>query len=469
MENMGRNQGKCMKLKKLINKEEVLKVINELIDLLNISIVIEDEEGVIFEKGAIIENIDKYEIRAHDTVIGWVSGDKSVLSVANLISLLANNEVDKKKLADEILQAYKEVNVLYDISEKISSTMGLKDVTKLVIHEIMRHIDAGDGFIFLFDKDTEELVLEAELYNRLGMELTMNLNKKVERVDKDFIKSVIENKAGVIINDTYNDERINSEKCVLSSLICVPLIVKTKAIGVIAIGSEHKVEYKAQDLKLCNTIAVQAGATIENARLYDVLKETFFDTVQTLSEIIEMRADPTKGHTRRVINYSLNMARALKLSGVEIVKVKLAAMLHDIGNIGISDELLKKKGNLTQEEFEIIKNHPILGSEIVKKIDQLRDIAPIIRAHHERYDGTGYPDGLKGEEIPLVARIITVADAFDEMTNENGENLSLYFASEAFKNNRGFQFDPDMVDLFFHIYKDKTLEEMQGYILRDSP
>jgi len=143
-------------------------------------------------------------------------------------------------------------------------------------------------------------------------------------------------------------------------------------------------------------------------------------------------------------------------------------MLYDIGNIGISDELLKKRGQLTKEEFEIIQKHPILGAEVVKKIDQLKDVAPIIRAHHERYDGTGYPEGLKGEEIPLGARIIAVADAFDEMTNENGENLSLYFASEALKNNRGSQFDPEIVDLFFHIYKDKTLEEIQEYVFRDS-
>jgi len=457
-----------MKLKKLINREEYFDAINEMVDLLNASIVIEDEEGIIYQKGSVGENSEKYEITANGVGLGWITGDKGALNIGKYISLLANNEADKKKLADETLQVYKEVNVLYNISEKIVATMGIKDVARLVLHEVMKHIEASDGFIFIIDKDTDELIIAAELYNRLGMELTMNLNKKVERVDKDFIKIVMENRAGVIVNDTHADERINSEKCVLSSLICVPLIVKTKVIGAIIIGSEQQIEYKAQDLKLCNTIAVQAGASIENARLYDALKDTFFDTVQTLSEIIEMRAATSKGHTKRVINYSLNIAKALGLSGVELVKVKLAAMLHDIGNIGIRDELLRKKDNLTGEEFEIIKNHPILGAEIVKRIDQLRDTAPIIRAHHERYDGTGYPDGLKGEEIPLAARIISVADAFDEMTNENGENLSLYFGSEALKNNRGSQFDSDIVDLFFNIYKDKTLEEMQEFMLSDS-
>jgi len=450
-------------LDKLFNRKDNLKVITELIGLVNTPVVIEDENGVIFENGTLGEDSERYDIIVQGKSIGVVRGGEKALSIANFISLLSSNEYDKKRLSQETLELYKEINIIYDISEKIATSIGIKDVSRMVIHEAMKYIEATDGFILLVDKDTEELTITAELYNRLGMELTMNLNK-LERVDKAFVKNVMESKEGVIVNDTYADERINSEKCVLSSLICVPLIIKTKVIGAIVIGSEQQAIYKAQDLKLCNALAIQAGATIENARLYDVLKETFLDTVQTLSEIIEMRADPAKGHTRRVINYCLNIAKALGLSGVETVKVKLAAILHDIGNIGISDDLLRKREGLTAEEFEIIKNHPILGSEMIKRIEQLRDVAPVVRAHHERYDGAGYPDGLKGEDIPLAARIIAVADAFDEMTNQNGEYLSLYFASEAIKNNRGTQFDPQIVDVFFDIYRDKTLEEMQEYI-----
>ena len=454
-------------LNKLVNREDNLRVITEMIGLLNAPIVIEDENGIIFENGTLDEDSKRYDVIVQEKSIGVVKGNEKALSIADLITLLASNEYDKKKLSQETLELYKEINILYNISEKIAASIGIKDVARMVIHEAMKHIEATDGFILLMDKDTEELTITAELYNRLGMELTMNLNKKLERVDKSFVKNVMESKIGVIVNDTCLDERINREKCVLSSLICVPLIVKTKVIGAIVIGSEQKVLYKAQDLKLCNALAIQAGATIENARLYDVLKETFLDTVQTLSEIIEMRADPAKGHTRRVINYSLNIAKALGISSVEIVKVKLAAILHDIGNVGISDALLKKREGLTAEEFEIIKHHPILGSEMIKRIEQLKDVAPVVRAHHERYDGAGYPDGLKGEEIPLAARIIAVADAFDEMTNQNGENLSLYFASEAIKNNSGTQFDPQIVDAFFNIYKDKTLDEMQEYMHKD--
>ena len=249
----------------------------------------------------------------------------------------------------------------------------------------------------------------------------------------------------------------------MNSLICAPILAKGKAIGIMLLGTDKVYEYTAADLKLSNSLAYQTGIAIEGTKLYEQLRENFFDTIQVLTQIIEMRDNFKGGHSKRVANYSLNIAKAMDMSRIDLVKLKLAVMLHDIGNVAVSDEILNRKGKLPEEQYEIVKKHSEIGAAMLDKIEQLKDIAPAIRAHHERYDGTGYPDKLKGEEIPLFARIIAVADAFEAMTNDRPyrEALNLYFAAEELSNNKGIQFDPRIVDIFFEIYKDKKLEEIQ--------
>lgn len=185
-------------------------------------------------------------------------------------------------------------------------------------------------------------------------------------------------------------------------------------------------------------------------------RETFYATVYALADTIEKRDPYTGGHTRRVMNYSLAIGKTMGLSPKEMIDLKLSAILHDIGKIGIKDSILLKNEQLTFDEYNVIIMHPGYGAEILTHIRQLREIVPGVKWHHEKYDGSGYPEGLKGEAIPLIARIISVADTFDAMTTDRPyrKGLSTQATLEELGAKAGSQFDPVVVDAFVKAFSD---------------
>ncbi len=194
---------------------------------------------------------------------------------------------------------------------------------------------------------------------------------------------------------------------------------------------------------------------------YKELKNLFENLIRSFINVIEAKSPWTKGHSERVTNYALLIAEALNLDEEECNNLKIASLLHDIGKIGTYDLLLDNPNRLTEEELQLIYMHPIKGENILKPIKQMEKILPIIRHHHERIDGNGYPDGLKGDKIPLPARILSIADAFDSMTsNRPYRNAgTLEYAISELKNYSGTQFDGEIVDVFLKIlYKSEVLE-----------
>jgi HD-GYP domain-containing protein (c-di-GMP phosphodiesterase class II) len=264
------------------------------------------------------------------------------------------------------------------------------------------------------------------------------------------LRNIVLKKRAEIISD-INVEQIHIKNNTrISEIICAPLMVKNNDIGIMIIGHKNAIGYNAKDLKLFSTITIQAAFAIENSRLYKMQNETFFDTVQTLADTMEKRDVYTAGHSKRVANYCVYIGKAMGMQQVELIKLKLAAMLHDIGKVGISDWILVKHDNIKGKDLETVKKHPEFGAQIVLGIKRLRDIVPAIRGHHERYDGLGYPDGLRGEEIPLFARIISVADAYDLMVNGRGNSkvMSEDNVVIELRDNAGKSFDPHIVDAF---------------------
>ncbi len=254
-----------------------------------------------------------------------------------------------------------------------------------------------------------------------------------------------------IVNDVHSDSRFVNGTVGISSLMCAPLKAKDTVVGVIKLGNDLPVMYTAEDLKLFTTLASLAAVAIENASLYEQLQETFYTTVYTLAETIEKRDTYTGNHTKRVMEYSLAIGKTLELPEKDMARLQLGAVLHDIGKIGVRDSVLLKESSLTDEEFEQIKNHPLYGEEIIRGISQLKSAIPGVKHHHEKFSGRGYPDGLKGEEIDITARIISVADSFDAMTTNRPyrKGLSLDEAFEELRKYSGSQFDPEIVDAFF--------------------
>ncbi len=181
-------------------------------------------------------------------------------------------------------------------------------------------------------------------------------------------------------------------------------------------------------------------------------KELFMSSIRMLAAAIDAKDPYTRGHSERVKDYALVIARQMGFNAAELERLEIAALLHDVGKIGIEDRILRKPTNLTPEEFEIMKTHPDKGASILSQIAQLSDIIPGMRAHHENWDGTGYPRGLKGEEIPLLARVITVADTFDAMTTDRPyqKAFTLEFALNRIRSMTGAKYDVKVVDFFGH-------------------
>lgn len=192
-----------------------------------------------------------------------------------------------------------------------------------------------------------------------------------------------------------------------------------------------------------------------------VFEKYYIQFAEVLKNTVEAKDNYTKGHSDRVAYYSVLLANYLELPADEVETIRLAGLFHDIGKIGISDTILQKPAKLTEQEYEHIKMHPVIGANILASSDILKDIIPGVRHHHERYDGKGYPDGFKGENIPFVARLLAVCDTFDAVTSRRAyrDNLPLETAINILTENKGTQFDTKLVDAFLKTI-DKNLNEV---------
>jgi len=268
----------------------------------------------------------------------------------------------------------------------------------------------------------------------------------------------------VIVHDVQSDPRFfrgadEKSEFFTRDMICVPVKTKDEILGVLQTINKRSGSFDNEDMEILCALANQVAVAIENANLYQELKDTFYGTAQSLAETIEKRDPYTGGHTKRVMNYSLAIGRMLGLGKTELENLKLSAILHDIGKIGIRDKVLLKEGKLEPEEIEIMNMHPKYGSAILSHVKQLKDVIPGMRGHHERYDGTGYPDGLKSSEIPRAARVIAVADTFDAMTTDRPYRKARTpdAAFDELKKYAGRQFDPSVVDAFFKAWKEMEI------------
>jgi putative nucleotidyltransferase with HDIG domain len=230
-------------------------------------------------------------------------------------------------------------------------------------------------------------------------------------------------------------------------------MVRGERIGVLTVDGYEAKQFSASDAQLVSTFAIHAGIALENARLLEEAQDAYMQTVSALASAIDVRDTYTSGHSQRLVDLAVETGRLLDCTPDELVDIKWGALLHDIGKIGVPDEILRKPSSLEKAELEVMRQHPEIGARIVEPVRNLASVAPIIRAHQERYDGRGYPLGLKGEQIPKIARIISVADAYVAMTDERvyRKALSKEDAIEELKRCSGSQFDPQVVEAFLQV------------------
>ncbi|MBU1672211.1 MAG: GAF domain-containing protein [Actinobacteria bacterium] len=257
------------------------------------------------------------------------------------------------------------------------------------------------------------------------------------------------------------DDRI--EDTMTRAVVMVPVHSREHLLGMMVLFyPRERDELESEDLNLVAAIAGQAAVALENASLYEDLEMSYFSTVKALARAIEVKDPYTYGHSERVTDYAISIARRLGLSEWDKRNVKYAAALHDIGKIGIARKILNKPGALSDEEFVHVKTHPQLGDSIIEPVTFLQAPREIILHHHERFDGKGYPDGVSGEDIPLGARILAVADSFEAMMSDRPYRVALPMleAIRELEVNAGTQFDPEVVKAFVEALLEGDIEKV---------
>jgi putative nucleotidyltransferase with HDIG domain len=237
------------------------------------------------------------------------------------------------------------------------------------------------------------------------------------------------------------------------ALLVLPVFLKGKLAAILAFGPFDPESQGEEELPLARQIADQVAVALSNSRLMEELKRLNWGTLKALARAVDAKSSWTAGHSERVATLALQIGRALNLDVSELENLHRAALLHDIGKLGVPVAVLDKPGELNDEEFRLIKSHPTLGARILEPINAYAEIIPMVLQHHERFDGKGYPDGLRGEEIELGARILAVADVFDALKSDRPyrDGWSLERVNELILNEGGRQFDPRVVEAFLNI------------------
>jgi response regulator RpfG family c-di-GMP phosphodiesterase len=354
--------------------------------------------------------------------------------------------LEKQRLMHENIQLKESLN-LYRVSEAINSSLSFDEKAAVILEAAAHELNADTVSIHLEDDETGALV---EVQRRAPYELSAR--DALGELNFEELMRHLEADRGVLQQGTRASRFFSqAPHATLSSFICIPLTIRERVIGLLSACSfQPGVKFNEGQRKMLSIIASRAAASVENARLYEGLKRTFTQTIQGLARALEASDPYTRGHSDRVTKYSRLIAEGVELPEREIEIITNAALLHDIGKIGIRNDKLNKPGKLTPEEYDMFKLHPVLGRRILEPIKFLADLVPCIYYHHEQWDGSGYPDKLRGEAIPVGARLISVADTYDAMTSDRAYRRALPHdvALAELRRCAGTQFDATLVGVF---------------------
>ncbi len=363
--------------------------------------------------------------------------------VKELKEYIKNLEV----INEGLRQSFEELTTLYRLVDIIAEARTLERVLNSLLDLAAEVIACQGAMLFLVDEKTGEI----------DVGLKRNLSKKIEaKINLQNKKKVIDwalKKGRTIALPDIEEENPDDEKV---TFVLVPLIAHDKPVGLLDIITQTpEGDITSRDLSLLTILAKQAALAIENVRLYESIKKDQLNIIRALSSTVDAKDHYTLGHSQKVSEYCVKIAEEMKFSEREIEIIKYAALLHDIGKIAIPDEIIKKPSRLSSEEFEIVRQHPVIGARIIKEIEALAPMVPLIQHHHERYDGNGYPGKLKGEEIPIGARIIHVVDSFETMVSARAyrDMIPAELAISELRKNAGTQFDPQVVDTFIGVIR----------------
>lgn len=360
---------------------------------------------------------------------------------------VARDITDRIQTDRKIKQKNMQLEFVNEISASITSNLSLDNLDQLLVETCENIVSTlGVPLCAIRFREDDFLSLNAvsgrykELVSKNPLSIfdpvlsSILLKKKAVTISHDLVISSHEDIQGV-----FDDDKIKE-------ILILPIVSNDESVGIMSIGVDKN--YDEEFTSLFSSLANNVALAVEKSKLYQSLKTFYFDVILTLVTAIEVKDTYTQGHSLRVSQYSVEIAKQMGLSNEQIEEIKIAGILHDIGKIGVSDAILSKPGMLTTEEFESIKQHPIIGLHILEKINLSENIKSAIMYHHLRYDLTGYPENNFLTQLPLFARIVGVADAFDAMTSQRSYKNSMTYEDvlEELTNCSNTQFCPIVVD-----------------------
>jgi HD-GYP domain-containing protein (c-di-GMP phosphodiesterase class II) len=357
--------------------------------------------------------------------------------------------------AAELRLAHDRIKAIYRVSNIVNSEVEPEEVFEAIVGAVMEVCRAERVAVLLRDPNTgalDPVAMRPSGGEGDGSDIS---------ISRTIVDDVVKKGVSTLASDASTDERFKSGQSIVAggirSVICVPLQAQDRVLGVLYADTRSVTNaFNEGDLELMAAIGIQAGIAIQRATLLSELEDLFFGSIRTLVAAIDAKDRYTHGHSERVTNFALKIAKEMSLGDEEREIIQLAGLLHDVGKIGVPESVLNKPGDLTEEEWAAVKRHPEHGAEIIANIHakNIDSISSAVRHHHERWDGSGYPDGLKREEAPLASRILAVADSFDAMTSDRPyrKGFSADQAAEVVAECAGTQFDPTIAQVFRRIH-----------------
>jgi len=348
------------------------------------------------------------------------------------------------------------LDLLYKVGQKVGSVSEMARLVEQIMRMTQHTLNAEASSVLLLDEEKQELVFEVA-QGEAGKRL-----RNVRLSDESGIAGwVARNCKPLIVNNVNKDQRFSQHMDKMTSfktksVICVPLVVQSKCIGVIEVlNKADGGDFSSQDMGTLVSVASTAAIAIENLRLNQTILDSYKSTIKALAAAIDAKDPYTRGHSQRVTEYAMMGASALSYSKEDLENLEYAGILHDIGKIGIADSILTKPGPLTPDEWNVVCRHPLIGANMLNEVPFLGEARNMVLNHHERYDGRGYPHGVRGEAIPIGARLLAVADAFDTITTDRPYRaaLSVGHAISELYGSTGTQFCPVAVEAFLATYR----------------
>ncbi|MGB8980885.1 MAG: HD domain-containing phosphohydrolase [Anaerolineales bacterium] len=353
----------------------------------------------------------------------------------------------------EVRRMLEKMERLMEINITLNSTLELNQVLDLIIAKAIEMLECEAGSILLYNKEKDCLDFaastSADSRTLAGIPIPLS---------DSLAGTIFSRNTPLVVNNVDTDIRHNASVAAqinfrTHSLLGVPMRIQDRTTGVLEALNKKEGTFTEEDEKILTAIASQAAVAIENAQLVKALQDSYESTLEGWATALDLRDKETEGHSQRVTALTLQLARAIGMSREQLTSLRQGALLHDIGKMGVPDSILHKEGPLSEEEKDIMHRHPANAYQMLCRIAYLRSALDIPYCHHERWDGTGYPRGLKGEEIPLAARIFSIVDVWDALRSDRPYHKawSVEKTLDYVQSQSGKIFDPEIVERFVKV------------------